>query len=138
MRKWQIMRNAGGAALLGTFVALTGCGGGGSNPPPTGTVNVAFTDAPSSDFDKVWVTVRAIRFHTSDTAAADDGGWLTYQLPQPVTLDLAALNHISDYWEAVREYYYPFEEGIKVVTHPPTSRKLGMSSRFHSSWKMCV
>lgn len=93
MRKWQIMRNAGGAALLGTFVALTGCGGGGSNPPPTGTVNVAFTDAPSSDFDKVWVTVRAIRFHTSDTAAADDGGWLTYQLPQPVTLDLAALNN---------------------------------------------
>ena len=50
MRKWQIMRNAGGAALLGTFVALTGCGGGGSNPPPTGTVNVAFTDAADKPF----------------------------------------------------------------------------------------
>jgi pyruvate carboxylase len=28
-------------------------------------------------------------------------------------LDVHALNRISDYWETVREYYYPFEEGIK-------------------------
>jgi pyruvate carboxylase len=28
-------------------------------------------------------------------------------------LDLAALNRLSDYWEAVREYYYPFEEDVK-------------------------
>lgn len=28
-------------------------------------------------------------------------------------LDVATLNQFSDYWEAVREYYYPFEEGIK-------------------------
>ena len=28
-------------------------------------------------------------------------------------LDLAALNRISDYWAAVREFYYPFEENIK-------------------------
>jgi pyruvate carboxylase len=27
-------------------------------------------------------------------------------------LDLPALNHLSDYWEAVRRFYYPFEEGL--------------------------
>jgi pyruvate carboxylase len=28
-------------------------------------------------------------------------------------LDLDALNRLSDYWEIVREFYYPFEEGVK-------------------------
>ena len=31
-------------------------------------------------------------------------------------LDLTALNHLSDYWESVRELYYPFEEGLKSGT----------------------
>jgi pyruvate carboxylase len=31
-------------------------------------------------------------------------------------LDLNALNGLSDYWEAVREFYYPFEENIKSGT----------------------
>src|SRR5205814_5097370 len=31
-------------------------------------------------------------------------------------LDLHALNQISEYWEAVREYYYPFEEDLKSGT----------------------
>ena len=31
-------------------------------------------------------------------------------------LDLPSLNYLSDYWEAVRELYYPFEEGLKAGT----------------------
>jgi pyruvate carboxylase len=31
-------------------------------------------------------------------------------------LDLKSLNRIADYWEAVRQYYYPFEENIKAGT----------------------
>ncbi|HZN67347.1 MAG TPA: pyruvate carboxylase, partial [Tepidisphaeraceae bacterium] len=31
-------------------------------------------------------------------------------------LDLATLNQMSEYWEAVREFYYPFEEGMKAPT----------------------
>ena len=27
--------------------------------------------------------------------------------------DIKSLNQLSDYWEAVREYYYPFESGLK-------------------------
>ncbi len=36
--------------------------------------------------------------------------------PRETGLDLHALNRLSDYWEAVREFYYPFEENIKSGT----------------------
>jgi pyruvate carboxylase len=36
--------------------------------------------------------------------------------PRDTGLDLEALNRLSDYWEAVREHYYPFEEGMKAGT----------------------
>ncbi|HWP41308.1 MAG TPA: pyruvate carboxylase, partial [Tepidisphaeraceae bacterium] len=36
--------------------------------------------------------------------------------PRDSGLNLKALNQIADYWEAVREYYYPFEENIKAGT----------------------
>ncbi len=36
--------------------------------------------------------------------------------PRDTRLDLKALNGLSNYWEAVREIYYPFEEGMKAGT----------------------
>src|SRR3954454_22699090 len=33
--------------------------------------------------------------------------------PRDTGLDLDALNALSDYWESVRQLYYPFEEDIK-------------------------
>jgi pyruvate carboxylase len=36
--------------------------------------------------------------------------------PRDSGLDLKALNRIGDYWEAVRAFYYPFEEQIKSPT----------------------
>ncbi|MDB5357495.1 MAG: pyruvate carboxylase [Phycisphaerales bacterium] len=36
--------------------------------------------------------------------------------PRDPGLDLDALNRLSDYWETVREHYYPFEEGMKAPT----------------------
>jgi len=36
--------------------------------------------------------------------------------PRETGLDLHALNQLSDYWEAVRHYYYPFEEDMKAGT----------------------
>jgi len=36
--------------------------------------------------------------------------------PRDPQLDLDALNRLSDYWEVVRSYYYPFEEDIKAGT----------------------
>ncbi len=76
-----------------TALALTACGGGssGSTSGPGGIVNMQLTDAPSKDFDHVWVTISEVRFHTSNAVSADDPGWLKYPLPAPVTIDLAAL-----------------------------------------------
>jgi pyruvate carboxylase len=36
--------------------------------------------------------------------------------PRASGLDLNALNLLSEYWEAVREFYYPFEESMKAGT----------------------
>ncbi|MGA2583968.1 MAG: pyruvate carboxylase [Tepidisphaeraceae bacterium] len=36
--------------------------------------------------------------------------------PRDTELDLDALNRLSDYWEVVREQYYPFEENMKAGT----------------------
>jgi hypothetical protein len=79
---------------LAAAVGLAACGsdsGSSSSTTPTGMVNVSITDAPTKDFDHVWVTVSEIRFHTSNAVAANDPGWLKYPLTTPVTVDLAAL-----------------------------------------------
>ncbi|HRK31180.1 MAG TPA: pyruvate carboxylase [Tepidisphaeraceae bacterium] len=36
--------------------------------------------------------------------------------PRDTTIDLDAANQVSDYWERVRSFYYPFEEDIKTGT----------------------
>jgi pyruvate carboxylase len=36
--------------------------------------------------------------------------------PRDTGLDLPSLNQLSDYWENVRAYYYPFEENMKAGT----------------------
>ncbi|HEV2691069.1 MAG TPA: biotin/lipoyl-containing protein, partial [Bryobacteraceae bacterium] len=36
--------------------------------------------------------------------------------PRDTGLDLDALNRLSDYWEIVRQFYYPFEEGLTAPT----------------------
>jgi hypothetical protein len=89
-------------ALLAITLLFSGCGSGGGSgvnsgggaSASTGKVNVSLTDAPTTDLDQVWVTVKEIRFHKDDFCDdPDDGGWLRYTLVKPVTLDLAALNN---------------------------------------------
>jgi hypothetical protein len=87
-----------GASSLILAASLAACGGGSdsSTPPPaqaTGLVSVAVTDAPSADFEKVWITIREIRFHKLDFAHPEDRDWLVYPLAQPVTVDLAQLSN---------------------------------------------
>jgi pyruvate carboxylase len=36
--------------------------------------------------------------------------------PRDTQVDLDAANHLSDYWESARQYYYPFEEGMLAGT----------------------
>ncbi|MGB2816712.1 MAG: DUF4382 domain-containing protein [Burkholderiaceae bacterium] len=96
-RRWVPF--AAGSVAVATVAVLAACGGGGAgttaapaaSPESTGLVSVAVTDAPSADFDKVWVTIREIRFHKLDHAHPEDSDWLRYPLAQPVTVDLAQL-----------------------------------------------
>ena len=94
MNNRSIRRGAAVCAGLALTVLLAACGGGGSSSSSTpttmamGQANVALADAPSLDFDHVWITVRQIDFHQLDTASPTDPQWLTFPLPAPVTIDL--------------------------------------------------
>lgn len=98
-------RNAPRVGLLVLLLSLLGsCGGGspvaggvgsGGTGASVGVVQVAVTDAPSSTFDHVWITLNDIRFTASASAGPDDSGWLDYPLAVPVTVDLASLNNGS-------------------------------------------
>jgi hypothetical protein len=78
---------------------LTGCLGGGTSNSNTaqGIVNVSITDGPGDDYDHVWVTIKAISFHTDPNIAwnINNPAWQTTTLPAPVTLDLANLSNGS-------------------------------------------
>jgi hypothetical protein len=89
-------------ALALAALALSGCGGGTSSSPATTPVSnaqikVDVTDAPSSDYSHVYVTVTAVGFHLTDTAGFADyssgirNGWQVTTLAAPKTVDLAAL-----------------------------------------------
>ena len=66
-------------------------------------------------------------------------------------LNIDSLNEYSNYWETVRDYYYPFESGLKagsgeVFKHEipggqysnlkPQAQALGLEDRFHEITKM--
>ncbi len=67
------------------------------------------------------------------------------------SINIDSLNDYSNYWENVRDYYYPFESGLKagsgeVFKHEipggqysnlkPQARSLGLEERFHEITKM--
>ena len=99
MKKMSLHHAFGALALL--LGALLGaCGGGGSNanaPAPAGVARVDVTDAASTDYAHVYVTVTGVAFHVkpdvgfSDYSSAKTAGWQTTRLATPVTIDLAQL-----------------------------------------------
>jgi hypothetical protein len=71
---------------------LVACGGSGGGTP-TGTLNLAMTDAPACGYDHVYVTVNKIRVHQS--AAADGNellGWRELSIPTQ-RIDLLSLTN---------------------------------------------
>ena len=70
--------------------------------------------------------------------------------PRELPMDLDKLNELSNYWEDVREYYYPFESQLKAGTAEvfdheipggqysnlrPQARSLGLEDQFHRDQK---
>jgi len=74
-------------------VACGGGDGGSDNPPASGTLHVAMTDAPSCGFDHVYVTVNKVRVNSSSNAGDNDGGWTEIALPTPQKVDLLSLTN---------------------------------------------
>jgi hypothetical protein len=87
--------NLGRIVLALLLASILGGCGGGSSMPALGWVNVSLTDGPSDDYDHVWVTVKAISFHTDPNQVwvSGDATWKTTILPAPVTMDLASLTN---------------------------------------------
>ncbi len=80
------------AALVLSSCSTTGTGSGTGSTE--GAVNVSITDAPAYGYNNVWITVKSLWFHTSDTAGPGDPAWLKYDVT-PYTVDLLTLNNGS-------------------------------------------
>jgi hypothetical protein len=96
-------------SLLTLMSLFTGCSGGSTSPtaaaqPATAaTASLNVTDAPTSDFEHVYVTVTQLAFHTDANAGFTNystskaEGWQIYRLATPVTIDLTTLANGSMY-----------------------------------------
>jgi hypothetical protein len=78
---------------LGLLLAgLAACGGDG-DPPATGTLQLAMTDAPACGYDHVYVTVNKIRVHQSASADGTELlGWRELSIPAQ-RIDLLSLTN---------------------------------------------
>lgn len=84
---------------LGSVLAamLAACGGGGdsdsnvNSEDPTGKAEVVITDAPSLDYQNVWITTQEVWFSQVESADSEDPGWLKFTLAEPVSVDLIPL-----------------------------------------------
>ncbi|MBI2681975.1 MAG: DUF4382 domain-containing protein [Acidobacteriales bacterium] len=69
-------------SLVASIVFLSSCGGGNDQVTPRmGTVSVTMSDppscsAPQGPFTHVFVTVRSVKIHQSDSADANAAGWI--------------------------------------------------------------
>ncbi len=87
------------AMMFLSLALLAACGGGGgggggsssgATTSSNGAVNMHVTDAPAYGYNNVWITLKDIWFHTSNTAGPNDAGWLKFPIT-PVTIDLLTL-----------------------------------------------
>ncbi len=86
----NIIRNLKLSLAAIALASLAACGGGGGD---TGTLRLALTDAPSIDYDAVYVTVEKVRVHQSATASESAGGWSEMTLSPAKRLNLLDLQN---------------------------------------------
>lgn len=74
-------------ALCAVFcMVLSGCSGGGGSDPAPGTVSVGLTDATTSEYKAVYVSIKEVQVHR------DGGGWLTISEPNKTVNLLELVN----------------------------------------------
>lgn len=74
---------------LTLIILLTGCDLSGNEE--TGTFKVFLTDAPAN-YESVFIDIREVRIHRSNSANEEDDGWITVQR-DPMTVDLMELTN---------------------------------------------
>jgi hypothetical protein len=86
--------------VSGSFQACSSSSSSGVSP--SGSLSVMVTDAPG-DFDNVYITVKDIWVHTSDSAGPNEAGWVKTPLASPVTVDLLTLTNgaMQSLWSGV-------------------------------------
>ena len=80
---------------------LSACGGGGSDgtaaatatATDVGTLSIDVTDGPATALDNVYITVKEVWFHHSDSALHADADWKKFPLTTPVTIDMNKLSN---------------------------------------------
>jgi hypothetical protein len=82
-----------GLVILCMFLVSCGGGGGGGEGSAQGTLVVSITDAPSTAYTAVNVTVSAVRFHMSADAGTNDGDWQQLTLGTPMKINLLGLQN---------------------------------------------
>jgi hypothetical protein len=124
-----------GMALFALSLTLNTCGGGTDSISPAtaqnGTISLAITDAPGLEFDHVWITLKAVWFHTSNAAGPQEAGWLKYPLSSPLTIDLTTLSNgtlssaignftlpVGDY-QQIRLFLASTGDPLEVSPNPP-------------------
>jgi hypothetical protein len=125
-----------GMALFALSLTLNTCGGGTDSISPAtaqnGTISLAITDAPGLEFDHVWITLKAVWFHTSNAAGPQEAGWLKYPLSSPLTIDLTTLSNgtlssaignftlpVGDY-QQIRLFLASTGDPLEVSPNPPS------------------
>jgi hypothetical protein len=88
--------------LTASFQACSNSSSSSNNGTPSGSLSVLVTDAPG-DFDHVYITVKDIWVHTSDSAGPQEAGWIKTPLAAPVTVDLLSLTNgtMQSLWSGV-------------------------------------
>lgn len=78
-----------GFALTLFAILFTGCGLSDNNE--TGTFQVLLTDAPAN-YESVFIDIREVRIHRSNSANDQDNGWITVH-QEPMVVDLLELTN---------------------------------------------
>ena len=80
------------SVILFLALVLAGCGLNIDENSSVGEVDVDVTDAPSLEYDHVYITVTKVAFHESSDAGSNSSGWQTMDISaNPVTIDLVQL-----------------------------------------------
>lgn len=79
--------------IAAVFFLIQGCSSDTNSSGSKGAVSVSLTDAPAFGYEHVWVTVKDLWLHTSNSASPEHTGWVKFPLAAPVTLDLLELGN---------------------------------------------